>query len=119
MKVPVYSTVDDYLDGTPNGEKETECNVDDAEKLFYLTMPDDSMEPSIKKGEDVLFYETKKSGGSGKVTLTSIGKDYYVRIFDYDKDFLSLIAENPAYERMDFTGFSLNRVKLRAIKVDD
>ena len=59
MLIPVYDTADEYLDGEPSSEKETELGEEGSEKFFWFRMPDNSMEPLIKEGEHILFRETK------------------------------------------------------------
>ena len=49
MLIPVYDTADEYLDGEPSSEKETELGEDAAEGLFWFRMPDKSMEPDVYK----------------------------------------------------------------------
>ena len=115
--IPVYDTADEYLDGEPSSEKETELGGEGAEKFFWFRMPDNSMEPLIKDGEYILFRETKKLGEVGSVSLVAIGDELLVRRLSYAKDSLWLDAENAAFERISYNGVSLRRVKLQAVRV--
>lgn len=117
MLIPVYDTADEYLDGEPSSEKETELGEEGAEKFFWFRMPDNSMEPLIKDGEYILFRETKKLGEVGSVSLVAIGDELLVRRLSYAKDSLWLDAENAAFERISYNGVSLRRVKLQAVRV--
>ena len=117
MLIPVYDTADEYLDGEPSSEKETELGEEGAEKFFWFRMPDNSMEPLIKEGEYILFRETKKLGEVGSVSLVAIGDELLVRRLSYAKDSLWLDAENAAFERISYNGVSLRRVKLQAVRV--
>lgn len=117
MLIPVYDTADEYLDGEPSSEKETELGEEGAEKFFWFRMPDNSMEPLIKDGEYILFRETKKLGEVGSVSLVAIGDELLVRRLSYAKDSLWLDAENVAFERISYNGVSLRRVKLQAVRV--
>lgn len=117
MLIPVYDTADEYLDGEPSSEKETELGEEGAEKFFWFRMPDNSMEPLIKEGEHILFRETKKLGEVGSVSLVAIGDELLVRRLSYAKDSLWLDAENAAFERISYNGVSLRRVKLQAVRV--
>ena len=117
MLIPVYDTADEYLDGEPSSEKETELGEEGAEKFFWFRMPDNSMEPLIKEGEQILFRETKKLGEVGSVSLVAIGDELLVRRLSYAKDSLWLDAENADFERISYNGVSLRRVKLQAVRV--
>ena len=117
MLIPVYDTADEYLDGEPSSEKETELGEEGAEKFFWFRMPDNSMEPLIKEGEHILFRETKKLGEAAAVSLVAIGDELLVRRLSYAKDSLWLDAENTDFERISYNGVSLRRVKLQAVRV--
>ena len=117
MLIPVYDTADEYLDGEPSSEKETELGEDAAEGLFWFRMPDKSMEPLIKENEYVLFRETKKLGEVGTVALVALGDELLVRHLDYAKDSLWLKPENPDFETKTFMGVSLRRAHLHAVSV--
>lgn len=117
MLIPVYDTADEYLDGEPSSEKETELGEEGSEKFFWFRMPDNSMEPLIKEGEHILFRETKKLGEIGSVSLVAIGDELLVRRLSYAKDSLWLDAENADFERISYNGVSLRRVKLQAVRV--
>ena len=117
MLIPVYDTADEYLDGEPSSEKETELVEEGSEKFFWFRMPDNSMEPLIKDGEYILFRETKKLGEVGSVSLVAIGDELLVRRLSYAKDSLWLDAENTDFKRISYNGVSLRRVKLQAVRV--
>lgn len=117
MLIPVYNMADEYLDGEPSSEKETELGEDAAEGLFWFRMPDKSMEPLLKEGEYVLFRETKKLGEVDAVALVALGDELLVRHLGYAKDTLWLKPENPDFETRSYNGVSLRRVKLQAVRV--
>ena len=117
MKIPVYNSIEDYLDDEVAYEKETVSEVGDESNLFWLKMYDDSMSPEIGEDEEVLFMQTKKIDGSGKTVLVSVGKKYSVRRIEYSKDSLWLRPVNEAYETEYYNCSDLVRVKLVAVKL--
>lgn len=117
MEIALFDSYTDF-DTAPSGSVTVDLPADagDASDYFALKMADDSMAPVYAKGQIVVFKKQRKAPRETTV-FAAVGKDLYVRKISYDKDFLSLIPENSAYEKLDFTGFSLNRVKVKGVAV--
>lgn len=117
MEITLFDSYTDF-DAAPSGSVTVDLPADagDASDYFALKMADDSMAPVYAKGQVVVFKKQRKAPRETTV-FAAVGKDLYVRKMSYDKDFLSLIPENSAYEKLDFTGFSLNRVKVKGVAV--
>ena len=115
MDVKVYENLKQYENNDSAGVKNAEVDGNENE-YFYIKMEDDSMEPVLKKNEYVLFHIQSKAK-SGSVVLAMSNGSHYIRTIDYDKDFLTLKAENPSYEKLFFAGFSLGKVKIKAAAV--
>lgn len=113
MNIHVYSSFEDMENNI--SEETAPCPVqEETEKMFFLKMPDDSMEPRFTKGTLVLCRRTQKAK-PGSTVIFSVGQNYYLRNMTYDKDFLTFSAENKAYEDIFFAGVNLRSAKIKAI----
>lgn len=112
MEIKIYNKYEDF-ESVPAGTQDVniEGNADD---FFYLKMEDDSMSPDYEEGQLILFKKQRKAK-SGEVVFVTVGNSSYIRKIWYDKDFLNLIPIHENYDKLEFTGFSLNRVKIKGV----
>lgn len=80
---------------------------------FCLTCDGDSMEPKLLNG-DIVFIRKQPEVNDGQIAAVLIEDEATLKRVYYDKpnNILRLIAENPKYDPLIYSGEQLNRIRI-------
>ena len=80
---------------------------------FCLTCAGDSMEPKLQNG-DIVFIRKQNAVDDGQIAAVLIEDEATLKRVYYDRpnNILRLIAENPKYDPLIYSGEQLNRVRI-------
>ena len=80
---------------------------------FCLTCAGDSMEPKMQSG-DIVFIRKQNAVDDGQIAAVLIEDEATLKRVYYDRpnNILRLIAENPKYDPLIYSGEQLNRIRI-------